>query len=93
MGDVLLFCLPLISVSMQGTVITSVIMLMFNKSGIVQDRLGAMMKLEAWRKPSDLLMDSGAENDISMETMVSKGENCVKIHKGADDYSVQGKRH
>lgn len=64
---------------------------MFNKFGIVQDRLGAMMKFKAWRITTNLLMDSGAENDISMEIKVLKGENCIKIDMGADDYSVKEK--
>lgn len=64
-------------------------MLMFNKFGIVQDRLGAMMKFKAWRITTNLLMDSGAKNDIFMEIKVLKGENCIKIDMGADDYSVK----
>lgn len=55
---------------------------MCNKFDIVQDRLGAMTISEAWRITSNPLMDSGAENDTSVETKVSKGENCIKIDVG-----------
>lgn len=51
-------------------------MVPFSKSGIVQKKLGAAKKLEAWRITSNLLVYCGGGDDISMETKVWIGENC-----------------